>query len=332
MPRSSLRPNRHARRGPFPLVALAGGVGGSKLLLGLAAVMDPRALTIVVNTGDDIVLHGLHIAPDLDIVTYTLAGAVNRATGWGLRREGFRALSGLVRYGGPPWFHLGDADLATHIHRTDLLRRGYSLSAAAESIRRAWGVPARVLPMCDEPVPTMIHTPRGVLHFQQYLVRDQARPRVRRISFRGVRRARPAPGVLPALRTAAAIVLCPSNPLISIGPILAVPGIRQALRRRRREVVAVSPIVGGRSLKGPSDRMLRQLGFTASAAAVAALYRDVCGTFVLDVRDAGQQPAIEALGMRVVLADTIMRTGADKRRLGRRVLALCRGFSSAGQA
>lgn len=316
----------------LPVAALAGGVGGSKLLLGMAAAMDPRALTIVVNTGDDIVLHGLHISPDLDIVTYTLAGAVNPATGWGLRRERFRALSGLVRYGGPPWFHLGDADLATHIHRTDLLRRGCSLSAAAESIRRAWGVRARVLPMCDEPVPTMIHTPRGVLHFQQYLVRDQARPHIRRISFRGVRHARAAPGVLPALRGAAAIVLCPSNPLISIGPILAVPGIRQALRRRRRQVVAVAPIVGGRSLKGPSDRMLRQLGFAASAAAVAALYRDICGTFVLDAQDARQRPAIEALGMRVVMADTVMRTRADKLRLGRQILALCRGLSPVGGA
>lgn len=324
-----MRGGARGLKAKMPIAALAGGVGGSKLLLGMSRAMDPAALTIIANTGDDIVLHGLYISPDLDIITYTLAGAVNPATGWGLRREAFRALSGLVRYGGPSWFHLGDADLATHIHRTEVMRRGGSLSAAAESIRSAWAVRARILPMSDDPVPTMIHTPRGVLHFQQYLVRDRARPRVLGITFQGIRRARPAPGVLSAIRSAAAVVLCPSNPLISIGPILAVKGVRGALRRRRRSVVAVAPIVAGRSLKGPSDRMLRQLGLRSSAAAVAELYRDICGTFLLDAADAGERREIEALGMRVVVTDTVMSTLAAKRRLGREVVSLCRQISSA---
>lgn len=304
------------------IAALAGGVGASKLLLGLARVMDPRELTVIVNTGDDIVLHGLSISPDLDIVTYTLAGLVNPDTGWGFGDETFRALEQLAVYKGPQWFHLGDRDLATHIHRTAMLGGGARLSEVANSIREALGVQARILPMSDQAVPTMLETSEGLLHFQEYLVQRRAEPTVRAISFDGVERAHPAPGVLEALESARTIVICPSNPLISIGPILAVPGVRKALQQRRTDVVAVCPIVGGKSLKGPSDRMLAQLGYEVSALGVARMYRDICGTMLIDPVDGAQAQAIEELGVGVVVHPTVMQSLEDKERLARRILQL----------
>jgi LPPG:FO 2-phospho-L-lactate transferase len=304
------------------IAALAGGIGASKLLLGLRGVMDSRELTVIVNTGDDIQLHGLFISPDLDIVTYTLAGVVDSEKGWGFRGETFYALERLAAFGRPAWFNLGDRDLATHIHRTALLRKGATLSHAAESIRRALGVEARILPMSDQSVPTMIETDEGRLHFQEYLVRKRAEPVVRAIAFDGVENAAPAPGVLEAIARATAIVICPSNPLISIGPILAVPGIREALRARRKDVVAVSPIVGGKSLKGPSDRMLAQLGFEVNATAIARMYQDFCGRFIIDPADAGENKEIEALDMEAVVRPTVMKTLEEKERLAREVLEL----------
>ena len=302
------------------IVALAGGIGASKLLLGLDRVMDPGELTVIVNTGDDIVLHGLSISPDMDIVTYTLAGLVNPDTGWGFRDETFRAMGQLAIYGRPEWFHLGDRDLATHIHRTAMLREGVPLSEVADSIRKALGVMARILPMSDQPVPTIIETDQGRLHFQQYLVQRRAEPTVQAISFDGIERARPAPGVLEALEGTHCIVICPSNPLISIGPILAVPGVREALRKRRNHVVAVCPIVGGKSLKGPSDKMLAQLGHDASALGVARMYQDVCGTMVIDPIDSAQNRAIQSLGVDVVIHPTVMRNLEDKELLARRIM------------
>jgi LPPG:FO 2-phospho-L-lactate transferase len=302
------------------IVALAGGIGASKLLVGLIRAMDPRELTIIVNTGDDIVMHGLAISPDLDIVTYSLAGLVNPETGWGFRDETFRAHEQLAVYGRPAWFNLGDRDLATHIHRTAMLREGATLSGAAESIRLALGVQAKILPMSDQPVPTMIDTEQGRLNFQEYMVQKRAEPVVRKIEFAGIERAMPAPGVLESLERAAVIVICPSNPLISIGPILAVPGVREALRKRREDVVAVCPIVGGKSLKGPSDRMLAQLGFDVSASGVARMYQDICATFLIDSVDAGERPAVEALGMKAVVSSTVMHTLEDKQRLAGEVL------------
>jgi len=302
------------------IVALAGGIGASKLLLGLNRIMDPRDLTVVVNTGDDIVMHGLSISPDLDIVTYTLADLVNPDTGWGFRDETFRALEQLAVYGRPQWFHLGDRDLATHIHRTAMLRAGARLSEVADSIREALGVRARILPMSDQPVPTMIETSQGRLHFQEYLVQRRAEPTVQAISFDGIELAHPAPGVLEGLERASSIVICPSNPLISIGPILAVPGVREALRTRRTHVVAVCPIVGGKSLKGPSDQMLEQLGHDVSALGVARMYQDICGTFVIDPVDSAQSSEIESLGMEVVIHPTVMRNVEDKDLLARRVV------------
>jgi LPPG:FO 2-phospho-L-lactate transferase len=297
------------------IVALAGGIGASKLLVGLIRAMDPRELTIIVNTGDDIVLHGLAISPDLDIVTYSLASMVNPETGWGFRDETFRAHDQLAAYGRPAWFHLGDRDLATHIHRTAMLREGATLSEVAESVRLALGVQSKILPMSDQPVPTMIDTEQGRLNFQEYMVQKRAESVVLEINFAGIERAMPAPGVIESLERAAAIVICPSNPLISIGPILAVPGIREALRKRREDVVAVCPIVGGKSLKGPSDRMLAQLGFDVSASGVARMYQDICATFLIDSVDGGERPAVEALGMRAVVCSTVMHTLEDKERL-----------------
>jgi LPPG:FO 2-phospho-L-lactate transferase len=305
------------------IAALAGGVGGSKLLLGLQDVLvDPASLTAIINTGDDIILHGLKISPDLDIVTYTLAGVVDTAKGWGLRRETFHALQHLAGFGRANWFNLGDQDLATHIHRTAMLAEGKTLSEAAEAIRKALGVLTRIVPMSDQPVPTMIETAEGVLNFQEYLVKRRAEPVVRSIHFEGSERAQPAPSVLPAIRDANRIIVCPSNPLISIGPILAVPGIREALKARRNEVISVCPIVGGKSLKGPSDKMLAELGQEVSALGVAKLYVDFTGTFVIDSEDAPQAEAIRSLGMQVAVVPTVMKTRAQKRKLAKDLLAL----------
>ena len=309
-------------RPKLKITALAGGVGASKLLLGLYAEMDPRDLTIIVNTGDDIILHGLKISPDIDIVTYTLAGLIDPKKGWGFRGETFHALKRLIVYGRENWFNLGDRDLATHIHRTALLGEGKSLAEAAESIRVALGLKSRILPMANEPVPTIIDSSEGPLHFQEYLVKRHAEPVVRGIRFQGVESARPAPGVLESIREADRILICPSNPLISIGPILAVPGIREALRARKKEVIAVCPIVGGKSLKGPSDKMLAQLGHDPSAAGVAKLYADFAATLVIDPQDKSHSAAICAHGLKPVIFPTIMKTLAQKRRLARDLLSL----------
>jgi len=303
------------------ITALAGGVGASKLLLGLYGVMDPRDLTIIVNTGDDIILHGLKISPDLDIVTYTLAGVIDSAKGWGFRDETFHALKRLAAYGRANWFNLGDRDLATHIHRTALLAEGKTLSLAADSIRTALGVKSRILPMSDDPVPTIIDSSEGALHFQEYLVNRRAEPVVRHIRFAGIESARPAPGVLEAISSADRIIICPSNPLISIGPILAVPGVREQLQAHKEKVFAVCPIVGGKSLKGPSDKMLAQLGHQPTALGVAKLYAPFTGTFIIDPADKNQSAAIAALGMKVAILPTVMKTLAQKRKLARSILS-----------
>jgi LPPG:FO 2-phospho-L-lactate transferase len=306
---------------PKKITALAGGVGASKLLQGLYEVMDPSHLTIIVNTGDDLVLHGLKISPDLDIVTYTLAGVVDLKKGWGLRRETFHALKHLAAYDRPNWFNLGDRDLATHIHRTALLAEGKTLSQAAEHIRQALGVKCRILPMSDDPIPTMIDSNEGELHFQEYLVKRRAEPVVKGIRFVGAESAQPAPGVLEAIRQADCILICPSNPLISIGPILAVPQIRDQLRAHKEKVVAVCPIVGGKSLKGPSDKMLAQLGHSPTALGVAKLYADFTAAFVIDPADKAQALAITALGMEVAILPTVMKTQAQKRKVARSLLS-----------
>jgi LPPG:FO 2-phospho-L-lactate transferase len=303
------------------ITALAGGVGASKLLLGLYEVMDPSLLTIIVNTGDDIVLHGLKISPDLDIVTYTLAGVVDPSKGWGYRGETFHALKRLTGYGRANWFNLGDRDLATHIHRTAMLAESKTLSQAADSIRIALGVKSRILPMSDDPVPTMIDSNEGPLHFQEYLVKRRTEPVVRGIRFAGAESAHPAPGVLEAISDADRILICPTNPLISIGPILAVPQIRDQLRAHKETVFAVCPIVAGKSLKGPSDKMLAQLGHEPTALGVAKLYADFTGTFIIDPADRTQAAPIAALGMKVAILPTVMKTRPEKRKLARALLS-----------
>jgi LPPG:FO 2-phospho-L-lactate transferase len=304
------------------ITALAGGVGASKLLLGLYEVMDPTLLTIIVNTGDDMILHGLKISPDLDIVTYTLAGVVDSSKGWGYRGETFHALKHLAGYGRANWFNLGDRDLATHIHRTAMLAEGKTLSQAADSIRIALGVKSQILPMSDDLVPTIIDSNEGELHFQEYLVKRRTEPVVKGIRFAGVESAQPAPGVLEAIREADRILICPSNPLISIGPILAVPGIHEQLRIHKEKVCAVCPIVGGKSLKGPSDKMLVQLGYEPTALGVAKLYSEFTGTFLIDPADKAQASAIAALGTKVAILPTVMKTRAQKRKLASALLSL----------
>jgi LPPG:FO 2-phospho-L-lactate transferase len=262
-------------------------------------------------------MYGLHVSPDLDTVVYTLAGLANPVHGWGLRDDTFNSLAGLRDLGVEAWFQLGDRDLATHIYRTQRLRSGDTLSAVTGEIARRLGVRSAVRPMSDDKVRTIVQTPRGSLEFQTYFVRRRARDRVIGVDFHGAVRARPAPGVLEAIRGATAIIFCPSNPIISIGPILAVPGIRKALERRRCPALAISPIVGGRALKGPAARMMRGMGMKVSACGVAELYRGLVDVFVIDRVDQQQAGAIGELGMRAVVTNTIMSGTPQKKALAR---------------
>lgn len=311
-------------RSPLPrkqIVTLAGGVGAAKFIRGLVRRIAPERLTVVVNTGDDETFYGLHVSPDLDTVTYTLAELVNRAQGWGREDESFLVLGELARFYGKPWFGLGDRDLATHIYRTQRLRAGAKLSAVTEEIARALGVSAQVLPMSDDRVRTFVKIRgRDALPFQQYFVRGRARGAVERVELRGAKRARTLPAALRAIRDAAATILAPSNPFVSLGPILALKGMRDALARSRPRVAAISPIVGGRTIKGPADKMLRGLGMAVSPVSVAELYRDIVGVFVLDNLDRRHAAAIEKFGMRVVVTDTVMTTPAKSARLAEVVL------------
>ncbi len=300
-----------------PVVALAGGVGAARFLDGLTRVIAPERVFIIGNTADDAEVHGLHISPDLDTVTYALAGLANPQHGWGVRGDSFRCLEALGRLGADTWFQLGDLDLATHLHRTERLRQGATLSAVTSEISRVLNIRSTLIPMSDQRVRTRICTPSGELEFQTYFVKRRARDRVTAMHFEGASAASPAPGLLEAIAQAEAIILCPSNPFISIGSILAVPGIREALQRRRDRVAAISPIVGGQALKGPAARMMKSLGHKASAAEVARLYQDFVGVFVLDTVDGKQAAQVEALNMRPVVTDTIMRGLREKKALAR---------------
>lgn len=294
------------------LTALAGGVGAARMLQGLVAVTDPADITAVVNTGDDIVLHGLHISPDLDTITYTLAGAVSRERGWGLEGETWQAMDSLSRYGGESWFRLGDRDLGTHLYRTERMRAGAPLSQVTAEITRAWGLALQLLPMTDDPVETRVTVEReGELGFQEYFVGRQHSVASTGVRFAGVDDARPGPGVLEAIRDAERVVVCPSNPIVSIGPILAVPGIADALAARREATVAVSPIIAGAALKGPADRLLRELGHESSVVGVARLYAPYASVLVIDEADESLADAVAAAGMHPVVAPTIMR-GPDE--------------------
>jgi LPPG:FO 2-phospho-L-lactate transferase len=309
------------------IVALAGGVGAAKFLRGLVEVMPPEDLTIISNTGDDIEMFGLHISPDIDIVAYTLSGLVDDERGWGIRGDTFGSLDMMRRYGEPVWFNLGDRDLATHILRTRQLHAGLSLTAVTAAQCAALGIASRILPMCDQAAPSMIRTPAGYFHFQEYLVQRGGREEVLEVVYQDIAYTSPAPGVLEALSQAEAILFCPSNPIISVGTILAVPGIREAIRRSAAPVVAISPIIQGATLKGPADLMLQGLGFEVSAYGVAQYYGNLLNGYMLDTLDADLGPRVESLGLRVEVTNSIMKTLDDKVALARAALTLARTCS-----
>lgn len=289
------------------IIVLCGGVGGSRFLCALASVVEPARITAIINTGDDEEFHGLHVSPDPDIVTYALAGEVDQERGWGLRGDTFNWLASLERYGRETWFQIGDRDLATHLHRTRRLREGAALSEITGDIARAFGVRARLLPMSDQRVRTIVETDAGDLAFQEYLVKRRAQDAVRGVRFDGAAAARPAPGVLDAIREADAILLAPSNPIGSIGPILAVPGIRDALASAPVPRLGISPVVGGRSLQPPAAEMLDGLGFEVSVEGVARVYSGLIDALIVDTADAADAPAVEAAGLRPIVTHTIMR-------------------------
>ena len=306
--------------------ALAGGVGGAKLAAGLQEALLPGDLTVVVNTADDFDLWGLRICPDLDTVMYTLAGISNPETGWGLAGETFETLGMLARYGEDTWFKLGDRDLATHVLRTARLHAGETLTAVTLSLSASLGISVAILPMSDEEVSTVLKTPAGLLEFQEYFVRRGQRDDVLGVELRGIEAARPTEAVLGAVEAADVVVFCPSNPVVSIGPILALPGMREALAASPAPKVAVSPIVGGRALKGPADRMLASLGHEVSATGVAAMYEGFVDGMVVDHVDEEERPGIEALGMSAFATDSIMRDAEDRARLAREVVGFGAGL------
>jgi len=311
------------------VLALAGGVGGAKLAAGLQAVLGARELAVAVNTADDFDLWGLRICPDLDTVMYTLAGISNPETGWGLAGESFAALEMLARYGEDAWFRLGDRDLATHVLRTARLRLGESLTRVTVDLSSALGVESAILPMCDERVATVLETPEGPLEFQEYFVRRGQRDEVLGVELLGIEGARATNAVLGALDAVDLVVFCPSNPVVSTGPILAVPGMRKAIEASGAPKVAVSPIVGGRALKGPADKMLASLGHEVSAAGVARMYEGLVDGMVIDTVDEEDRRGIEALGMRVLETRAIMRDAPDRARLAREVIEFGAGLVSA---
>ncbi|MCS7040622.1 MAG: 2-phospho-L-lactate transferase [Caldilineales bacterium] len=304
------------------LVALAGGVGGARLAHGLAHRLDPDHLSIIVNTGDDFEHLGLLICPDLDTVLYNLAGVHHPDQGWGRADETFHVLEEAARLGHDPWFRLGDKDLALHLLRRQMLAAGLRLTAVTAELARRFGVVHPILPMSDDPVRTVIGTPEGELAFQDYFVRQRCRPRMVGMRLEGLETARPAPAAVAALERAEAVVICPSNPYVSIGPILALPGLRE--RVQARPTVAVSPIVGGQALKGPAAKMMAELGVEVSALGVARHYAGLIRGFVLDQRDAHLAPAVAALGLRVLVTDTVMTDTAARVRLAGEVLAFVR--------
>jgi len=302
------------------ITCLAGGVGAAKFLLGLVEVMPQENITVIVNTGDDIELHGLHISPDPDIVMYTLAGVVDEEKGWGIRGDTFNCLEMLKKYGLETWFKLGDKDLATHIYRTQLLTNGFSLSEVTQKLCKALGLKVKILPVTNEKISPQIVTDEGMLHFEEYLVKRGAKDRVLNVVIEGSETALPASGVLSSIRDADGVIICPSNPIVSIGPILAVRGVREALKETSAKKVAISPIVGGATIKGPADKLMRGLGLKVSAHSVAVLYRDFLDVFILDKIDRAEKEKIEKLGVNAVVANTIMRSLEDKVELARLAL------------
>lgn len=305
------------------VVALCGGVGGAKLAWGLAQVLPPEQLTLVGNTGDDFTHLGLHISPDLDTVMYTLAGLNNRELGWGLAGESWHCMQALATLGGETWFRLGDRDLATHFCRTQALQRGETLTAVTQQLCQSLGVQHRLLPMCNEALCTRIDTDEGELAFQDYFVRRQCQPAVQAVHFSGAGEARVSTEVVSALQDPdlQRVIICPSNPLLSIAPMLAVPGMRKQLASLRGKIVVVSPLVGGQAIKGPTAKMMQELAIPADSTSIAGFYRDLLGTLVIDECDAGEVDTLRAGGINVQVCKTLMKTDADKIALARQLLS-----------
>ena len=302
------------------ITALAGGVGAARFLTGLMKLVNGKDLSVIVNTGDDIELFGLHISPDVDIVTYTLAGIVDEERGWGIRGDTFHCLEALRKFNGETWFNLGDEDLATHVFRTALLKNGLKLSEVTAQVNQALGLDVSILPMTNDKFETIILTDVGSVHFQEYLVKRGAKDKVLGVEFLGSDSANPAAGVLESIMEAQLVVVCPSNPIVSIGTILAVKGVRDALRQTEAKKVAISPIIAGAPVKGPADKLLRGLGFEVSAFSVAKLYSDFLDTFILDKADFAEKDKIEKLGMEVKFVNTLMKSLEDKIELAMVVL------------
>ena len=294
------------------ITALAGGVGAARFLQGLVKLLPEDKLTVIVNTGDDIDFYGLHISPDIDIVMYTLAGLVDEVKGWGVAGDTFYSIQMLERYGYKTWFKLGDKDLATHIHRTHLLNKGLSLSEVTARLTKDLGLKMKILPMTNEKFGTMIITEKGRMHFQEYLVKRGSQDRVVNVEFEGTEKALPSPGVVDSIFNSKAIIICPSNPIVSIGTILSISGVRDALIKTKAKVIAVSPIVGGAPIKGPADKLMRGLGLEVSAYGVASYYKDFLDVFVIDDKDSTDKSRIEALGLQVIVTNTIMKQLQDK--------------------
>lgn len=307
------------------IATLCGGVGAARMLGGLVQVVPPSELVAIVNTADDLELHGLHISPDLDTVTYTLAGAINPDTGWGLAGETWHAMEGLERYGGQSWFRLGDRDLATHLYRTQRLREGATLTEVTGEVAAAWGLDLALLPVTDDWLRTRVTVPgEGEIGFQEYFVGRRHAVPVEAVRFEGADAARPAPGVLDRLAEAEVVVIAPSNPIVSIGPLLAVPGVRDVVAGRAGGTVAVSPIVGGAALKGPADRLLRELGHDSSVVGVARLYAGLADVLVVDEADRALAGAVEEVGLRCIVTPTVMSGPAEAAALAKVVLESAR--------
>jgi len=303
------------------ILALTGGTGGAKLIEGLAAQLDADELTIVCNTADDTRVHGLYVSPDLDTIVYTMAGMIDPGKGWGVRGDTFAALNQLGRLGGETWFKLGDRDLALHIRRTQLISEGMKLSEVTDQLRRALGVKAKILPMSDETVETCVNTPQGEISFQEFFVKEHWAREVTGIRFSGVEQSRPGPGVFEAMRRAEGVIICPSNPITSIGPILAVPGISSALAELDVPVVGVSPLIGTRAVSGPAHKLMKACGYVPSSLGVARYYEDLLDRLFIAAEDQNVASSIQDLSIAPVCTEIRMTSAEDKRRLAAEVLA-----------
>jgi len=303
------------------IVALAGGVGAARFLEGLIRIVPQREITIIGNVGDDTHVYGLHVSPDLDIVTYTLAGIVDRGKGWGLRGDTYHCQDMLRKFGFETWFNLGDRDMATHVYRTEALAKGKRLSAVTAELISRMGLHVRLLPATDDPLQTYVSSRGRQMHFQEYMVKLKTRPKVDRVIFRGSESAKPTKQVLESTERAEGVIICPSNPIVSIGAILAVRGIRQALKKTQAKIIGVSPIVGGKTVKGPADKLMRAIGYEATALGVADVYKDFIDTLIIDRVDRALAPDIECLGIKAIAMNTMMRNLRNKVRLAKAAIS-----------